>query len=395
MSCDSAFSVKGETTLTLTGTEFLSEIHLVLFFTRGVSLNTWAEVGMLEREAALYRSLRPMLRRVTFVTYGDTRDLRHRDKMHGIDILCNRRRLPLRWYTLMLTQLFARQWGGKVIYKSNQVQGAETALQAAQNAGKPFIARCGYLFSEFEEQRCGANSPEAARAARLEKTVFTAADHIIVTTPLMSASVQQRYSIASEKISVIPNYVETDVFQPQEMDRPAAARQRVCFIGRLEAQKNPIALLEALKGSDVQLLVVGNGSLKETMQAYVQENKLDVQFLGNLPHRQLPDMINSTDIFILPSLYEGHPKTLIEAMSCGAAVIGANSPGIREIITHGENGWLCETDAKSIHDALVTLLSDAGLRKRLGSQARQYALAHFALKRVLELEIAVYRKVAA
>lgn len=350
---------------------------------------------MLEREAALYRSLCPMLRRITFVTYGDMRDLRHRDKLHGIDILCNRRRLPLRWYTFMLTQLFARQWSGKVIYKSNQVQGAEVALRAAQNAGKPFIARCGYLFSEFEEQRCGANSPEAARAAQLEKSVFTAADHIIVTTPIMSASIQKRYNIHPESITVIPNYVETDIFQPQEMERPPATRQRICFIGRLEAQKNPLALLEAIKGSGAQLLVVGNGSLKEAMQAYVQENNLDVQFLGNLPHRQLPDVINSTDVFILPSLYEGHPKTLIEAMSCGAAVIGANSPGIREIITHGENGWLCETDAKSIHDALTALLSDAGLRKRLGSQARQYALAHFALDQVLELEIEVYRKVAA
>jgi len=379
----------------LTGTDFLSEIHLALFFTRGVSLNTWAEVGMLEREAALYRSLRPLMRRITFVTYGDRRDTRHQDKLQGIDILCNRQSLPLRWYTFMLTQLFARQWGGKMIYKSNQVQGAETALQAAQNAGRPFIARCGYLLSEFEERRCGANSQEAQRAARLEKMIFTAANHIIVTTPVMCASIQQRYNIQSDKITVIPNYVETDIFQPQETDKPPATRHRVCFIGRLEAQKNPIALLEALKGSGAQLLVVGNGSLKETMQAYAQENNLDVQFLGNLPHRQLPDVINSADVFILPSLYEGHPKTLIEAMSCGAAVIGANSPGIREIITHGENGWLCETDAKSIHDALVALLADAGLRKRLGSQARQYALAHFALSQILEMEIEVYRKVAA
>jgi hypothetical protein len=71
----------------------LIEVRLVLFFTRGVSLKTWDDVGMLEREVALYRALRPNLRDITFVTYGDARDLQYAGRLDGIQILCNRWRV--------------------------------------------------------------------------------------------------------------------------------------------------------------------------------------------------------------------------------------------------------------------------------------------------------------
>jgi glycosyltransferase involved in cell wall biosynthesis len=269
------------------------------------------------------------------------------------------------------------------------------ALKAARNAGKPFIARCGYLLSEFEERRCGINSIEADRATQLERNVFLNADQIIVTTHAMAASIQERYGLSQGNINVVPNYVETNIFCPLQHDKPPSAKKRLCFIGRLETQKNPLALLEGLKGVEAELLMVGAGSLKAQLQSYAQKNSLDVTFLENLPHRELPDVINSTDVFILPSLYEGHPKTLIEAMSCGMPVIGANSPGIREIISHGENGWLCETSPQGIHNAISTVLSNQHLREALGRNAREYALTHFAFERVLELEIGVYRKVVA
>src|SRR3546814_18364330 len=81
-------------------------------------------------------------------------------------------------------------------------------------------------------------------------------------------------------------------------------------------------------------------------------------------------MINAGRIFVLPSSYEGHPKTLLEAMACGAAVIGTDVPGIREVIEDGRTGLLCAPTAAALRDAIERLLSDEPLRRRLGGHAR-------------------------
>lgn len=91
-------------------------------------------------------------------------------------------------------------------------------------------------------------------------------------------------------------------------------------------------------------------------------------------------------MFILPSHYEGHPKTLIEAMACGKATIGGRSPGIREIIQHEKNGWLCETDPDSIRAAIQHLVQHPELRDVLGKNARQFAVENYALDPLAERE---------
>ena len=78
--------------------------------------------------------------------------------------------------------------------------------------------------------------------------------------------------------------------------------------------------------------------------------------------------LTKSTIFVLPSFYEGHPKALLEAMSCGAPVLGADSPGIRELIRHGNTGYLCGTDLRSIRVALEELLSSPDAPRGTGKQ---------------------------
>jgi glycosyltransferase involved in cell wall biosynthesis len=80
-------------------------------------------------------------------------------------------------------------------------------------------------------------------------------------------------------------------------------------------------------------------------------------------------------------------------MACGLPVIGADSPGIRELICHGETGWLCGTDSASIRTAIQLLLADAALRQRLGRNARRFVEENFTLDRIVEMELALLREV--
>ena len=139
----------------------MADLRVVLFFTRGASLKTWHDVGMLDREVALYRRLQESGVQVTFVTYGDARDMRLARQLEGIRVICNRWQLPQPLYVGLLTRFYPMSWGSATVFKSNQVLGADIALKAARRFGRKFVARCGYLHSEFTERRHGDSSSQA------------------------------------------------------------------------------------------------------------------------------------------------------------------------------------------------------------------------------------------
>jgi glycosyltransferase involved in cell wall biosynthesis len=206
----------------------------------------------------------------------------------------------------------------------------------------------------------------------------------------MTDYVLLNYDPPFEKLKVIPNYVETERFVP---DSEQSEDFDVIFVGRLALQKNVSAFLTALSDLDVRALIIGDGELCGRLQSEYGDMNGKVRWEGNVPNSRLPSLMNRSRIFVLPSHYEGHPKTLIEAMSCGMPVIGADSPGIREIIHHGVNGLLCGTDSKSIRRSLQELLDNPGLADSLGKNARQYVLEHFSLDRVFEMEYQLYKEV--
>jgi glycosyltransferase involved in cell wall biosynthesis len=365
--------------------------HLCVFFTKDVSLRTWAETGMLEREIAIYQWLQASGLKVSFVTYGDHTDLTYADQLPGISILSNRWRLSMRQYIRWLPLLHAPHFSRITAVKTNQTNGAEIALRAARFWRKPLIARCGYMWSEFEERRTGANSPQALKASQIECEVFAAADAVVVTTPMMVENVVRRLPSARSKIHLFPNYVETDRFRPMECQPDFD----VIAIGRLEPQKNIAALLEALaEMPQTTAAIVGTGSLEAELKQRFSSLADRVTWFGSVPNSDLPALINRSRVFVLPSHYEGHPKALIEAMACGLPVVGGDSPGIREIIEHGYNGLLSATDSRSIQAALERLFADAPLRDQLGRSARSYALEHYALENIGTKELRLIHEVS-
>ncbi len=365
-------------------------LHLVLFFTRGMSLQAWDKAGMLEREVALYLRLQQMGIQVSFITYGNRKDLQYQPHLKGIQVFCNTWHLPPSFYEKFIFLLHAPALARASLIKSNQINGADVALRAARFWNKPFIARGGYLYSIHTQKQHGSDSPLSQQAIRIEKTVYTQASHIIVTAPFMGDFINSHYHVTQQRISVIPNYVNTDLFQP--LAHCEERKSHLCFIGRLEKQKNVDSLLDALQGLDVSIDIIGSGSLEKQLRNKAHQAGLAAQFLGNLPHPSLPEFINRAALYIQPSLYEGHPKTILEAMACGKAVIGGDSPGTREVIQHGVNGWLCGTSPSEIRQAILHLLENAPLRQKLGENARAYILQHCSLDKVIELETALYQK---
>ena len=367
-------------------------MNLILFFTRHLNLATWNMAGMFDREVALYKELQTLGVDVGFVTYGKIEETRFQRQIPGIRILYNKWMLPGRWYNKWIHRLHPRAMRRADIIKTNQTDGAEWALKAARLYNKPLLARCGYMWSEFMARDYGPDSPQHRRALAVEQEVFSGAARVVVTTPAMRDDVEKRIPEAAGRVRVVPNFVLTDQFTPKA---DSTAKYDLAFVGRLAPQKNVAALLEAVAQTRATLLIIGEGELKDELQSRYGDLDGRVRWSGRVPNPAIPSLLASAKIFVLPSLFEGHPKTLVEAMSCGRPVLGTDVPGIREAIHHGRTGWLCGTDAPSLQKGIKTLLADPELCATLGSNAREHAVANYSLRSTAEREKAVYEEILA
>jgi glycosyltransferase involved in cell wall biosynthesis len=362
--------------------------HLILFMTERMSLRKWQDKGMLSREIALYRELARHIR-VTIVSYG-TQDEGHllKDCPAKLDVVCNLDGLAAEDYVRSLQQRIQFAPGATAV-KTNQLKGAQLAALFARSAGLPLIARAGYLPSDFARNKFSLNfirkRLHLTETMRHERTIFAQAGLIVVSTELIKSQVIEQYGIDPQHIRVVPNYVDTGVFSVAEGTRE---KNRIIYIGRLEEQKNLAALIHACaRLPGVELLLVGDGSLSPRLRKLAHKLTVNANFLGQRPNNELPSLLASATIFVLPSHYEGHPKTLIEAMATGIPVLGTDVPGIREIIVSGDNGLLCGTRPPEIAQGLALLLDAPESRQALGRSAASYANYHYSLSSIVELEL--------
>lgn len=370
----------------------LKKYNLGLIFTQNVSLAKWSEVGMLEREVKPYNILAKHFNQIYFFTYGDSSDHNYQNYLaDNITVVPNKYQIRNKYYKYLLPFLNWRKIRKCQIIKTNQVKGSEAAIATKRFVSRraKLLARSGFTWSIFAtRQGIAASGVEPIK--KLESRLYHIANKAAVTSRADKEYIQTEYDIEADKISVIPNYINTEIFQPNNSNHKHT--DRIIFVGRLNKQKNLKVLIQALAGSGIQLDIIGSGEEKESLDSLAKQNNAALNFLGNIPNNQLPEKLAQYSLFVLPSLYEGMPKTLLEAMSCGLACVGTDVTGINEVIKHEENGLLAQNDAKDLQKQILRLANDQGLRDRLGRRARQFILDNYSLDTQIEKEIKIYEK---
>lgn len=364
-----------------------SRSNFALFFTRGLSLETWDRIGMFEREVALYRLIAVSFGTVYFFTYGGKKDLSYASRLpSNVVIVPKPAYIPVMFYSLILPFIHARTLRRVSILKTNQMDGSWAAVIAKKLYGGKLIIRCGYEWLQFVElARRGWMKRIIAYA--VERFAYNNADSIVVTSVGARDFIVDRFGIDVAAITIIPNYVNTDFFAPRNGIKHTRS---VITVGRLESQKNLLVLVEAMKGLDATLVIVGEGSQRNAIGESAQVHGVSVVLKGNISQKEIVDELNKNEVFILPSIYEGHPKTLLEAMAVGMPCIGTRIPGIVDTLTDGVDGALCDTDVHSIRCAIQTMLDDPAMRLALGQQARSTALTKYSLDAVVKAEFGLY-----
>jgi glycosyltransferase involved in cell wall biosynthesis len=183
---------------------------------------------------------------------------------------------------------------------------------------------------------------------------------------------------------VIPNGINLGQFDPgrrfDDVRRQWGITPEACvlgFVGRMTAQKDPLALIEAfpqvLRANPRAVLVlVGEGELKDSARKRAAELGMEGKIIFEKFRTDVPDVLAAMDIFCLPSLWEGLPIGLMEAMAMKRACLATRVDGSKELVRDGENGLLVSPgDPRALAEALVRLSTDTPLRMRLGSHARR------------------------
>lgn len=368
--------------------ENLDKKRIALFFTRGISLKIWDKIGNLDREVKPYKELAKHFDKIYFFTYGNKDDLKYKNSLsENIKIFPKKWNLPSSLYSLFLPFIYRKELKKIDILKTNQMDGSWTALITKLFYRKKLILRCGYeLLKTFKNEE--KLFWKIKFVSFLEKIIYSNADKIILTSEASKKFVENNFKIVSSKIEIIPNYIDTELFKPLSNQKE---KNKIIFIGRLEKEKNLFNLIDAINDLPVKLVLIGSGSLKEKLKNFVKQRNANVEFKGNIPNQKLPEELNKSEIFILPSLYEGCPKTLLEAMSCGLPCIGTNVEGINEIIKHKENGYLCEINSDSIRNAILEVLNNKDLKVKISQNARKTILENFSLEIILKKEIEIYK----
>ncbi|MGC8935052.1 MAG: glycosyltransferase family 4 protein [Thermoproteota archaeon] len=246
-------------------------------------------------------------------------------------------------------------------------------------------------------------------ARRLVQTCVYA-DHIISVSSFITKKFHEKFTIPYDKISTIPNGVDTNMFNPRVNGNKVRSRYRISttdklimFAGRLAYEKGLDTLIEAVSIvrksiSNIKLMLVGSADppeMKERLATLAKEKGIgDVTvFTDFIPHDKMPYYYAAADVCALPSRAEAFGISALEAMATGKPVVASEVGGIPEVVKNGLTGKLVKPESpKELADALLELLSDEQKIRKIGYNARRVAENEFSWEVIAKKTEEIYRK---
>lgn len=210
-----------------------------------------------------------------------------------------------------------------------------------------------------------------------------------------------KYKIASpDKITVIHNGVEMTQINADIKQKDAEKSLKIVFVGRLTQPKDPLLLLKSFNSlssklrNKAQISIIGEGPRRKDLEKFIKGNKLEgkIKLLGSISREKVFEVLKKSDIFVLPSNYEGFPYTILEAMSCGLSVIASNVGGVSEIVDENCGMLIKRGDKEGLKKVLEKLIENPSLLLKLGENAKKRVKEEFSLGKMLEKTKEVYEK---
>ena len=234
-------------------------------------------------------------------------------------------------------------------------------------------------------------------------------DRFIVVSEALKKRLMERHRLAQEKIIKISNGIELQqYYQRSEWAAKIKAEFNigptvylVGAIGRLVWQKGLAYFIQAIKEIDVKYsaqnikyLVVGEGRQKEALQRQAENSGISDKVIFCSFRDDIREILSALDILVLPSVLEGQPVILLEAMATGKAVVASDIEGVNETVLDNQSGLLVRPkDPSLLAEAIVGLSRDKDKRDQMGKRARKIVEERFDIKEKIKQHEMLYQSI--
>jgi len=210
-----------------------------------------------------------------------------------------------------------------------------------------------------------------------------AADKIASTSEAMKLQTESLYQ-PNKEIAITPFGVDCDKFQPDP--QRVSKKLRIGTIKTMSQTYGISYLMEAFAIArdhglqDAELILVGDGHQMGELKELAQKLRIEdsVQFIGAIPHDEVPKWLNTFDIFIALSNSESFGVAIIEASACAVPVIVSNVGGLPEVVVQGETGYIVPPrNPQAAAESIIELASNHQLRQKMGDKGRQFVLKNY------------------
>lgn len=376
----------------------LTQLHtnykkkVTILFSFGISLQTWKKKKIFSREVQYYKKLENNNFDIKFITFGNKSDFAFSEVLSKIKIF------PLFRYfnqnifskfgVIIIAPFILKNFvKGSDIIKTHQITSGLIAILIKIFNKKKIVCRAGW------EPTLNYKLWNISYIKYLFYFInsyisYKYADKIIATTDDIKNFIIKRYNINPEKISIIPNAVDTQKFIKIENNN---IRPRFICIARFEKQKNLFELIDVANATSIDLDILGEGPLKDNLISYIKKTKSKVKLIDTVDHENIPQVFSNYSSFITCSKIEGSPKVILEAMSCELSVFALSNSGISNLIKNNYNGYLLP-DKEHLIDAIKLNSKNLEKLKQIGKNAREYIKNNFSLETCVRAESKIYNE---
>lgn len=220
-------------------------------------------------------------------------------------------------------------------------------------------------------------------AKQFDRWLWRLSDCMIVNAESLKHLLAEDFSVDPNRVEVIPNGVDTEYFVPDPSRR--SKHPSLIYVGRLVEQKDPFTLLNAFRLvvkeiPSATLVMLGNGHLRPGIDEFLRTNSLDSSVrLCNGTDDIRPYLLEAW-AFVLPSVFEGSPNVVMEAMAGGLPIVSTRVDGVPELIADYETGFMvAPQNPEALAEAIIKVLSDGEKCREMGWNAREKVIREYSL----------------
>lgn len=298
--------------------------------------------------------------------------------------------------------LFLKRRFYHIVHTHNSKAGFVGRL-AARLAGVPVVVHTVHGFSFHDQEPLWRQW----LFRRMERLASRWCDHLIfISQPLLSWAMREGIGNRTQRKKIYSG-IELERFQPASLETRAGSRKKwglgqgdavVGMVSKLWNGKGHAQLLHAFQKvrqvkAEARLVIVGEGYLLEELQRLAAKLGLEGSVLFTGFQMDVAPLIATFDVAVLPSLFEGMGRVLLEAMAMETPVVASRVGGIPELVEHGTNGYLVRPgDSEGLKDAILKILDNPFLARKMGQEGRKKVKAEFDALTMVDAIEDVYRE---